>query len=103
MANQMRFGLTAVKNVGDAAIDIILADREARGKFQSLYDFCHRVDLRKVNRRVIDSLIKCGAFDFSKVYRSQMLTVLDEVLEYSQLAQRKKGEAQRSMGPSPPE
>ncbi|NWG04830.1 MAG: DNA polymerase III subunit alpha [Syntrophaceae bacterium] len=95
--NQIRFGLTAVKNVGDAAIDIILSERERRGKFKSLYDFCHRVDLRKVNRRVIESLIKCGAFDFSKVYRSQMLTVLGELLEQSQSAQRKKGEPQLSM------
>jgi DNA polymerase-3 subunit alpha len=86
-----------VKNVGDAALDAILMEREEQGKFRSLYDFCRRVDTRKVNRRVIESLIKCGAFDFSKVYRSQMLTVLDEVLEYAQLAQRKRGEAQLSM------
>lgn len=95
--NQIRFGLTAVKNVGDAAIDIILTEREGKGKFKSLYDFCHRVDLRKVNRRVIESLIKCGAFDFSKAYRSQMLTLLGELLEESQSAQRKKGEPQLSM------
>ena len=97
MGNQIRFGLTAVKNVGDAAIEAILSEREERGKFQSLFDFCKRVDLRKVNRRVIESLIKCGAFDFSKAYRSQMLTLLDDVLEHSQSAQRKKGEAQLNM------
>jgi DNA polymerase-3 subunit alpha len=95
--NQIRFGLTAVKNVGDAAIDIILTEREGKGRFKSLVDFCHRVDLRKANRRVIESLIKCGAFDFSKAYRSQMLTVLGELLEQSQSAQRKKGEPQLSM------
>jgi DNA polymerase-3 subunit alpha len=97
IGNQIRFGLTAVKNVGDAAIDIVLAEREAHGKFPSLYDFCHRVDLRKVNRRVIESLIKCGAFDFSKAHRSQMLTVLGELLEQSQWTQKKKGEPQLSM------
>jgi len=53
--------------------------------------------LRKVNRRVIESLIKCGAFDFSKVHRSQMLTVLGELLEQSQWTQKKKGEPQLSM------
>jgi DNA polymerase-3 subunit alpha len=95
--NQIRFGLTAVKNVGDAAIDIILAEREGKGKFKSLYDFCHRVDLRKVNRRVVESLVKCGAFDFSKAYRSQMLTVLGNILEQSQSAQKKKGAPQLSM------
>src|SRR5512139_3656064 len=95
--NQIRFGLTAVKNVGEAAIDAIMAEREGKGRFQSLSDFCYRVDLRKVNRRVIESLIKCGAFDFSKAYRSQMLTALGDLLEQSQSAQRKKGEPQLSM------
>ncbi len=99
--NQIRFGLTAVKNVGDAAIDIILTEREGNGKFKSLYDFCHRVDLRKVNRRVIESLIKCGAFDFSKAYRSQMLTVLGELLEQSQSAQKEeRGTSTEHVNPS---
>jgi len=97
IGNQIRFGLTAVKNVGDTAIDIILTEREANGKFGSLYDFCRRVDLRKVNRRVVESLIKCGAFDFSRAYRSQMLTVLGELLEQSQWTQKRKGEPQLSM------
>ena len=94
IGNQIRFGLAAVKNVGDAAIDAIITEREERGKFQSLFDFCRRVDLRKVNRRVVESLIKCGAFDFSNAHRSQMLTVLEDIVERSQ---RKKGEAQLSM------
>ena len=97
LGNRIRFGLTAVKNVGDAAIDAILSEREARGSFRSLSDFCQRVDLRKVNRRVIESLIKSGAFDFSKVYRSQMSTTLDEIIERCQTAQKKRGEAQISM------
>jgi DNA polymerase-3 subunit alpha len=99
--NRIRFGLAAIKNVGDAAIDAVRAEREARGPFQSLYDFCQRVDLRKVNRRVIDSLIKCGAFDDSKALRSQMLTSLEEVLDRSQQIQRKRGETQISLfGPA---
>jgi len=97
VGNQIRFGLTAVKNVGDAAIDIILAERKGNGKFKSLYDFCQRVDLRKVNRRVVESLVKCGAFDFSKAYRSQMLTILGELLEQSQRTHKKNGEPQLSM------
>ena len=95
--NQIRFGLTAVKNVGEAAIEAIMTERKGKGRFQSLSDFCYRVDLRRVNRRVIESLIKCGAFDFSKAYRSQMLTALGDLLEQSQSAQRKKGEPQLSM------
>ncbi len=94
IGNQIRFGLAAVKNVGDAAIDAIITEREEKGKFQSLFDFCRRVDLRKVNRRVVESLIKCGAFDFSNAHRSQMLTVLDDILDRSQ---RKKGDTQLSM------
>jgi DNA polymerase-3 subunit alpha len=94
---KIRFGLAAVKNVGDAAIDTILIERNEKGQFKSLFDFCHRVDLRKVNRRVIESLVKCGAFDFSKAHRSQMLTVLEDILEQSQIAQKKKGEPQLSM------
>jgi DNA polymerase-3 subunit alpha len=94
---QIRFGLAGVKNVGDAAVDAILLEREEGGPFKSLFDFCKRVDTRKVNRRVIESLIKCGAFDFSKAYRSQMLTSLDEFLARSQSAQRKREEAQLNM------
>jgi len=97
IGSQIRFGLAAVKNVGDAAIDAVMKEREAKGKFQSLKDFCKRVDLRKVNRRVVESLIKCGAFDFSKAHRSQMLAVLEDLLDHSQSAQRKRGEAQLSM------
>jgi len=97
VGHQVRFGLAAVKNVGDAAIEVILKEKEEKGRFQSLDDFCRRVDLRKVNRRVIESLIKCGAFDFSKAHRSQMLSVLDEVLERSQGAQRKMDTTQMSM------
>jgi DNA polymerase-3 subunit alpha len=95
--NQIRFGLAAVKNVGDAAIEAILQEKEEKGRFHSLYDFCGRVDLRKVNRRVVESLIKCGAFDFSGVHRSRMLTVLDEILDRSQGAQRKKDASQMNM------
>jgi len=94
VGGQIRFGLAAVKNVGDAAIDVILLEREEGGKFQSLHNFGKRVDLRKVNRRVVESLIKCGAFDFSGAHRSQMLSVLEEVIDRSQSMQRKKGEPQ---------
>ncbi len=97
VGKQIRFGLAAVKNVGEAAIEAILKERKERGRFESLPDFCRRVDLRKVNRRVIESLIKCGAFDFSNVYRSQMLSILEDLLERSQEAQKKKDTPQMSM------
>jgi len=103
VGNQIRFGLAAVKNVGEAAIEAILKERKERGRFESLFDFCRRVDLRKVNRRVIESLIKCGAFDFSKVYRSQMLSILEELLERSQETQKKKDTPQMSMWDTSPQ
>ena len=102
VGNKIRFGLAGVKNVGDAAIDVILEERKARGPFRSLPDFCTRVDSRKVNRRVVESLIKCGAFDFSKVRRSQMLAALEEILDRSQATQKMKGESQLSMWAAPP-
>src|SRR5256712_13003540 len=59
----IRFGLAAIKNVGEAAMESILATRKQDGPFKSLEDFCARVDLRLVNRRVLESLIKAGAVD----------------------------------------
>src|SRR5260370_36126490 len=59
----IRFGLAAIKNVGEAAMESILRTRAEAGPFKSLEDFCARVDLRLVNRRVVESLVKAGAFD----------------------------------------
>ncbi|MDI6796585.1 MAG: DNA polymerase III subunit alpha, partial [Desulfatibacillaceae bacterium] len=76
------FGLAAVKNVGQGAIDALVEARQAGGRFTSLYDFCQRVDLRRVNKRVIESLIKCGAFDSLGFKRSQMMASVESALEY---------------------
>lgn len=97
VGGQIRIGLAAVKNVGDAAIDAIITERENRGRFKNLFDFCKRVDLRKVNRRVIESLIKCGAFKFSGNSVSQMLTALDDIIERCQYLQKKGGAVQLNM------
>ncbi|MBL7155658.1 MAG: DNA polymerase III subunit alpha [Candidatus Omnitrophica bacterium] len=86
----IRFGLTAVKNVGRSAIDSIINSREKFGKFKSLYDFTQRVDLRLVNRKVIESLIKCGAFDSLGLNRSQELAILDKALEVAGGVQKDK-------------
>jgi DNA polymerase-3 subunit alpha len=74
-AKGIRFGLGAVKGVGAKAIDIILAAREAEGPFQSLADFAQRVRGQQINRRVVESLVKCGAFD--SIHRSRA-TLLSE-------------------------
>lgn len=86
----IRFGLAAVKNVGQSAIESIITSRTKFGKFKSIYDFTQRVDSRLVNRRVIESLIKCGAFDSLKLHRSQQLAVLDKALEIAGGVQKDK-------------
>jgi DNA polymerase-3 subunit alpha len=85
---KIRFGLAAVKNVGEKAVEVILQSREKEGAFQSLFDFCRRVDLTAVNRRVIESLIKCGAFDSTRVSRARMTAALDEAMRAGQAFQR---------------
>ena len=92
----IRFGLAAIKNVGEAAIQSILTTRETKGRFVSLTDFCARVDLRLVNRRVIESLIKAGAFDSLGVSRSQLMVTLDRAMETGQRRQRDRQEGQGS-------
>jgi DNA polymerase-3 subunit alpha len=82
--HSIRFGLAAVKNVGQGAIDSIVKAREKWGRFESLYDFCERVDPRLVNRKVLESLIKCGAFSSFNLFRSQLIAVLDDAMETAQ-------------------
>ncbi|MCX7781895.1 MAG: DNA polymerase III subunit alpha, partial [Negativicutes bacterium] len=89
----IRFGLAGVKNAGEGAIHSILEAR-AQGKFYSLVDFCSRVDMRVVNKRVIESLIKCGAFDSLGWKRSQMLEVLDRAVEIALKRQRDEASGQ---------
>jgi len=94
--NEIIFGLVAVKNVGEAAIECIIEERQ-EGRFDSMFDFCERVDLRKVNKRVIESLIKCGAFDSTGAYRSRMLAVLEDALDYGQRAQKERTDPQMGL------
>jgi DNA polymerase-3 subunit alpha len=83
----IRFGLAAVKNVGRNAIDSIVAARREVGRFQSIFQFCEKVDLRLLNKRVIESLIKSGALD-PLGRRSQLMAVLDRAMERAQKTQR---------------
>ncbi|WP_435925798.1 DNA polymerase III subunit alpha [Paenibacillus sp. DYY-L-2] len=76
----IRFGLAAIKNVGTQAMESILQERKER-PFDSLLDFCRRVDLRVCNKRVIESLIQGGAFDSLPGHRAQLLAMLDETVE----------------------
>ncbi|MFO7667995.1 MAG: DNA polymerase III subunit alpha [Desulfobacterales bacterium] len=99
---KIRFGLVAVKNVGEGAIEAVIEARKEK-KFSSIFDFCERVDLKKVNKRVIESLIKCGAFDSTGDYRSRMTAVLDDAVEYGQRVQREKNSPQIGLFGAPKE
>jgi DNA polymerase-3 subunit alpha len=88
VGDKIRFGLAAVKNVGEKAVEVILESRAKEGAFDSLFDFCRRVDLTAVNRRVVESLIKCGAFDSTQMSRARMIAALDEAIRLGQAFQR---------------
>jgi len=96
VGNDIRFGLTAVKNVGAGAVDSIIEARIKGGKFSSIYEFCERVDPRLVNRKVIESLIKCGAFNNFGAYRSQLTAILDKALEVAGGIQKDRSNGQFS-------
>jgi DNA polymerase-3 subunit alpha len=91
------FGLAAVKNVGHSAIESIMQARKEQGPFTSLFDFCRKVDLRKVNKRVIEGLIKCGAFDSTGVSRPKMMAALDKAMEAANQLARDRQAGQTSM------
>ena len=94
---KIQFGLAAVKNVGEGAVELIVKERLANGAYESMFDFCERVDLRKVNKRVVESLIACGAFDSTGARRSQLTAVLEEALEYGQKVQKERCDPQMGL------
>jgi DNA polymerase-3 subunit alpha len=94
--DKIRFGLVAVKNVGEGAIEAIIEARE-KVRFGSLFEFCEQVDLKRVNKRVIEHLIKCGAFDSTGTRRSQMIAALDDAVEYGQRVQKERNDPQMGL------
>ncbi|PNU20889.1 DNA polymerase III subunit alpha [Geothermobacter hydrogeniphilus] len=93
---QIRFGLGAVKGAGSAAIEAIQQARE-EGAFASLSDFCERVDLRRVNKKVVEALVKCGAFDSLGGHRAQFFDALEEAMEIGSKVQREREIGQESL------
>jgi DNA polymerase-3 subunit alpha len=85
--DSIRFGLCAIRNVGEAAVESMIAAR-TEGPFRSIFDFCERVDLTAVNRRMTESLIRAGALDGLKGRRSQLFAAIDSAMEAGQRAQR---------------
>ncbi len=97
VGEHIRFGLAAVKNVGVSAIDSIIAVRESGGPFRSIIDFCDRVDSRKANKRMLESLIKCGAFDSTGHKRRQLMTCCEEIMDKAQKHQRERASGQANL------
>ena len=90
------FGLSAVKNLGQAAIESILTARE-KGQFKSLADFCERVDLRTVNSRTLETLIYCGAFDNIENNRRQLINDLEVLIPWAQKKNKEKATGQMNL------
>jgi DNA polymerase-3 subunit alpha len=95
--NGIRFGLSAVKNVGVAAIDSIIEAKKKYGDFKSLTDFCERIDSRAVNKKVIESLIKAGAFDSFGMGRAYQLSILSKVLGRVAAEQKERANGQETL------
>ncbi len=92
----IRFSLTAIKNVGAAAIEPIILARQQGDTFKSIEDFCRRADLRSINKKVIESLIKAGAFD-CLAPRGALLPAIDQIISLAQREQRLRESGQASM------
>jgi DNA polymerase III subunit alpha len=93
----IRFGLNAVRNVGETPIEAIIAERDKNGRYESLESFADRVDRHHLNKRVVESLIKCGALDSLPGSRRQKLAVMDQVLSAAADAQKTREAGQSSM------
>ena len=79
--DKIRFGMAAIKNVGANVVDSIVKARESKGKFESLVDFINKMDVSAINKRAVECLIKAGALDTFKVYRSKMLAVHEKLID----------------------
>ncbi|MCS6914311.1 MAG: DNA polymerase III subunit alpha [Myxococcales bacterium] len=93
----VRFGLSAIKGVGDSAVEAILEARQRGGPFSSLFSVCERVDLRRVNKKVLEALIKSGALDSIVPGRAQAMAALEGAMERAQRAQRERDSGQTSL------
>ena len=94
---KIRFGLKAIKNVGTNVIAEIVRIREEKGKFKSFTDFCQKVDTLALNKRQVESLIKCGAFDSLGCKRSQLMEVYEQIIDGILYQKRRNVEGQVSL------
>ncbi|MBE0465687.1 MAG: DNA polymerase III subunit alpha [Candidatus Desulforudis sp.] len=94
---KVRFGLAGVRNVGESAVNAVIEARERSGPFRDLVDFCCRLDGKTINKRVLESLIRAGAFSSLGLRRTQLLAVLDEAINLSHRLQKEKESGQMSL------
>jgi len=97
VGDSIRFGLAAIKNVGENTVKGILAAREALGRFTNFFEFCESVDTRLLNKRVLESLVRAGALDGLGAHRGQMIAVIDRALERAAKMQRAKESGQHGL------
>ena len=93
----IRFGMAAVRSVGEKAVETIVAERDKGGAFTSIYDFCERVDTKTVQKSTLDALVRCGAFDSVHDSRAAMVQVMEPAYEAAQRSQQDKASGQFSM------
>ena len=93
----VRYGLAAIKNVGEGAMAQAIAEREAKGEFLSLEDFSNRLDSKAVNKRILENLVKAGALDWTGESRASMFHRLEQVVASASSAQRDRAAGQVSM------
>jgi len=93
----IRYGLAAIKNVGQGAMELAIQEREARGEFTSLEDFCRRLDSRIANRKMLESLVKCGAFDFLGRERAELFACIDDSLAAASATHKDRASGQVSL------
>jgi DNA polymerase-3 subunit alpha len=97
VGDQIRFGLCAIKNVGENTVTGILQARETLGRFTSVFQFCEAIDTRLLNKRVLESLIRSGAMDGLGAHRAQMMAVIDSVVDRAQKLQRAREAGQHGL------
>ena len=95
--NAIRYGLAAIKNVGESAMEFAIAERESGGEFKSLEDFCGRLGTRVANKKMMESLVKSGAFDFLGRDRAELFACIDEALGAAAVAHRDRTAGQVSL------
>jgi DNA polymerase-3 subunit alpha len=96
-SNTIRFGLAAIKGIGHSAVASIVEARDSGGRFTSLFDFTERVDSRAVNKRVLESLIRAGAFDSINPSRARLFAAIDSAIESGQRLQRSRASGQTDL------